>query len=259
MFLNIFDSIRNFFKNMIENIDFSSIVSLLFGVVLGILICLVVFLVLYSSSINKNDKRKIKDIEVDDEKKALANSYIQACKDEYSEASKDISTGSKIRIAKELAIELSTNIALIFYPNSKHPLAELSAEELIKLDYYIMERVEKELDKPILRILKKIRVSAYLKYSDAIKEVNDNKIVKQAKKMKIGGIGAVISNALNIFNIGYYARKTGTSIALRGLNSFLNNFFTIVGEEVFKIYSKNIFVSDEDIEKEIEALEEEKG
>ena len=60
MFLNIFDSIRNFFKNMIENIDFSSIVSLLFGVVLGILICLVVFLVLYSSSINKNDKRKIK-------------------------------------------------------------------------------------------------------------------------------------------------------------------------------------------------------
>ena len=259
MFLNIFDSIRNFFKNMIENISFSSIVSLLFGVVLGILICFVVFLVLYSSSINKNDKRKIKNIEVDDEKKALANAYIQACKDEFSEESKDISLGSKLRIAKELAIELATNIALIFYPKSKHPLAELSAEELIKLDYYIMERIEKELDKPILRKLKRIRVSAFLNYSDAIKEVSDNKIVKQAKKMKIGGIGAIISNALHIFDVGYFVRKTGISIALKGLNAFLNNFVTIVGEEVFKIYSKNIFVSDEDIEKELENIEEEKG
>ena len=81
----------------------------------------------------------------------------------------------------------------------------------------------------------------------------------QAKKMKIGGIGAVISNALNVFNFGYYGKKLGGVIAMKGLNSLIDNIFTIIGEEVFKIYSKNIFVSDEEVKREIENIEEEEG
>ncbi|MCR5422237.1 MAG: hypothetical protein K6E74_01180 [Bacilli bacterium] len=257
MFLNVFDSIREFFKNMVANINFSSIIMLVFGIALGILISVVTILVLYSSSLSKASKKK--SIEVDDEKKQLANSYIQACKDEYKEASQDLNMTSKYNLAKELSIDLANNISSIFYPNSKHPIAELSAEELIKLDYYIMARIEKELDKPILRRLKKLRISAVLNTVDAVKQVNDNKIVKQAKKMKIGGIGAVISNALNVFNFGYYGKKLGGVIAMKGLNSLINNIFTIIGEEIFKIYSKNIFVSDEEVKREIENIEEEEG
>ena len=257
MFLNVFDSIREFFKNMVANINFSSVIMLVFGIALGILISVVTILVLYSSSLSKASKKK--SIEVDDEKKQLANSYIQACKDEYKEASQDLNMTSKYNLAKELSIDLANNISSIFYPNSKHPIAELSAEELIKLDYYIMARIEKELDKPILRRLKKLRISAVLNTVDAVKQVNDNKIVKQAKKMKIGGIGAVISNALNVFNLGYYGKKLGGVIAMKGLNSLIDNIFTIIGEEVFKIYSKNIFVSDEEVKREIENIEEEEG
>lgn len=257
MFLNVFDSIREFFKNMVANINFSSIIMLVFGIALGILISVVTILVLYSSSLSKASKKK--SIEVDDEKKQLANSYIQACKDEYKEASQDLNMTAKYNLAKELSIDLANNISSIFYPNSKHPIAELSAEELIKLDYYIMARIEKELDKPILRRLKKLRISAVLNTVDAVKQVNDNKIVKQAKKMKIGGIGAVISNALNVFNFGYYGKKLGGVIAMKGLNSLIDNIFTIIGEEVFKIYSKNIFVSDEEVKREIENIEEEEG
>ena len=257
MFLNVFDSIREFFKNMVANINFSSIIMLIFGIALGILISVVTILVLYSSSLSKASKKK--SIEVDDEKKQLANSYIQACKDEYKESSQDLNMTAKYNLAKELSIDLANNISSIFYPNSKHPIAELSAEELIKLDYYIMARIEKELDKPILRRLKKLRISAVLNTVDAVKQVNDNKIVKQAKKMKIGGIGAVISNALNVFNLGYYGKKLGGVIAMKGLNSLINNIFTIIGEEVFKIYSKNIFVSDEEVKREIENIEEEEG
>ena len=257
MFLNVFDSIREFFKNMVANINFSSVIMLVFGIALGILISVVTILVLYSSSLSKASKKK--SIEVDDEKKQLANSYIQACKDEYKEASQDLNMTAKYNLAKELSIDLANNISSIFYPNSKHPIAELSAEELIKLDYYIMARIEKELDKPILRRLKKLRISAVLNTVDAVKQVNDNKIVKQAKKMKIGGIGAVISNALNVFNLGYYGKKLGGVIAMKGLNSLINNIFTIIGEEVFKIYSKNIFVSDEEVKIEIENIEEEEG
>lgn len=257
MFLNVFDSIREFFKNMVANINFSSVIMLVFGIALGILISVVTILILYSSSLSKASKKK--SIEVDDEKKQLANSYIQACKDEYKEASQDLNMTSKYNLAKELSIDLANNISSIFYPNSKHPIAELSAEELIKLDYYIMARIEKELDKPILRRLKKLRISAVLNTVDAVKQVNDNKIVKQAKKMKIGGIGAVISNALNVFNFGYYGKKLGGVIAMKGLNSLIDNIFTIIGEEVFKIYSKNIFVSDEEVKREIENIEEEEG
>ena len=242
---------------MVVNINFSSIIMLVFGIALGILISVVTILVLYSSSLSKASKKK--SIEVDDEKKQLANSYIQACKDEYKEASQDLNMTSKYNLAKELSIDLANNISSIFYPNSKHPIAELSAEELIKLDYYIMARIEKELDKPILRRLKKLRISAVLNTVDAVKQVNDNKIVKQAKKMKIGGIGAVISNALNVFNLGYYGKKLGGVIAMKGLNSLIDNIFTIIGEEVFKIYSKNIFVSDEEVKREIENIEEEEG
>ena len=257
MFLNVFDSIREFFKNMVANINFSSILMLVFGIALGILISVVTILVLYSSSLSKASKKK--SIEVDDEQKQLANSYIQACKDEYKESSQDLNMTSKYNLAKELSMDLANNISSIFYPNSKHPIAELSAEELIKLDYYIMARIEKELDKPILRKIKKLRMSAILNTVDTVKHVNDNKIVKQAKKMKIGGIGAVISNALNVFNLGYYGKKLGSVIVVKGLNSLIDNIFTIIGEEVFNIYSKSIFVSDEEVRKEIENIEEEEG
>lgn len=258
MFLNVFDSIREFFKNMVANINFSSILMLIFGIALGILISVVTILILYSSSFSKTSKKK-KNIEVDDEQKQLANSYIQACKDEYKESSQDLNMTSKYNLAKELSMDLANNISSIFYPNSKHPIAELSAEELIKLDYYIMARIEKELDKPILRKIKKLRMSAILNTVDTVKHVNDNKIVKQAKKMKIGGIGAVISNALNVFNLGYYGKKLGSVIVVKGLNSLIDNIFTIIGEEVFNIYSKSIFVSDEEVRKEIENIEEEEG
>ena len=269
MFLNIFDSIRDFFKNMFENISFSSLIALIFGIAIGMLICLMVYLVYFLSSIKKQEKaNKLNKEEIEGATKRGKNApaivdveeiekYINAAKDEYKEASIHMKVGAKVSLAKDIGVELASNIASLFYPKSKHPLAELSIDELIKLDYYIMGRIEKIIDGSILRLFKKGKISTILNFVDYKKQIDDNKIVKSAKKMHIGGIASIIKSALNIVNPGYYAKKGTVKMTIKfGLDRIIGIIFEIIGEEVAKIYSKNVFSIEDKTEKMIKDINE---
>ena len=269
MFLNIFDSIRDFFKNMFENISFSSLIALIFGIAIGVLICLMVYLVYFLSSIKKQEQaNKLNKEEIEGVSKKGKNApaivdveeiekYINAAKDEYKEASIHMKAGAKMSIAKEIGVELASNIATLFYPKSKHPLAELSIDELIKLDYYIMGRIEKIIDGSILRLFKKGKISTILNFVDYKKQIDDNKIVKSAKKMHIGGIVSIIKSALNIVNPAYYGKKGTIKMTIKfGLDRIIGIIFEIIGEEVAKIYSKNVFSIEDKTEEMIKDINE---
>ena len=269
MFLNIFDSIRDFFKNMFENISFSSLIALIFGIAIGVLICLMVYLVYFLSSIKKQEQaNKLNKEEIEGVSKKGKNApaivdveeiekYINAAKDEYKEASIHMKAGAKMSIAKEIGVELASNIATLFYPKSKHPLAELSIDELIKLDYYIMGRIEKIIDGSILKMFKKGKISTILRFVDYKKQIDDNKIVKSAKKMHIGGIVSIIKSALNIVNPAYYGKKGTIKMTIKfGLDRIIGIIFEIIGEEVAKIYSKNVFSIEDKTEEMIKDINE---
>ena len=269
MFLNIFDSIRDFFKNMFENISFSSLITLLFGIIIGMLICIMAYLIYFLANIKKQEKiNKLNkdELKADIKKKGPTaveidveeiEKYINAAKDEYKEASSNMKAGTKIAIARDIGQDLATNVATIFYPKSKHPLAELSIDELIKLDYYIMGRIEKIIDGSILKIFKKGKVSTVLNMMDYKRQLDDNKIVKSAKKMHIGGIASIIKSAINIVNPTYYAKKGSIKVTLKfGLDKIICMIFEIIGEEVAKIYSKNVFVIEDKTDEMIKDINE---
>ena len=158
-------------------------------------------------------------------------------------------------MAKEIGINLANDVARMYYPKSSRPLLELSIDELIKLDYYIMERIERIFEGRILRIVKRIRISQIMFILDKKKQVEDSKIVKAAKKLNVAGIGRAIKGALNIVNPTYWVKKGSAKITLElGFNKIANVIFEIIGEETAKIYSKKAFeIYDlESQEKEIE-------
>ena len=246
MFLDIWNSIRTFFYNMFEKFSLSSLFTLIFGIAIGILICLFVYVIYLVGSINKQEEdNKLKsnndDIKEVDIEKVKKN--IKAIQDEYKEASSEMNATEKFKLVKELSVNLATNIALMFYPNSKHPLFELSVEELIKLNYYITNRIEHVIDGSVLKYFKKKKISLVLNILDKKREIEDSKIIKSAKKMHIGGVASIIKNAINFLNPVYYAKKAGINLTVNiGTDKIAKIIFEIVGEETAKIYSKNIFV-----------------
>lgn len=264
MFLNIWDSIRDFFSNLFQEFNLASLITLVTGIAIGIMICLMMYLITLVKSVktvekkNVFDSKKIRTNQLnisEEEELLLIKKYIKASQDEFKEKQALYNASNKFELAKEISINLANDVARMYYPKSSRPLLELSIDELIKLDYYIMERIERIFEGRILRIVKRIRISQIMFILDKKKQVEDSKIVKAAKKLNVAGIGRAIKGALNIVNPTYWVKKGSAKITLElGFNKIANVIFEIIGEETAKIYSKKAFeIYDlESQEKEIE-------
>ena len=221
------------------------------GIVIGILICLMVYLIALLKSVqsikNKNTFN-LKDIQTnnlgisEEDEILLIKKFIEASKNQFIDEANDVAFNEKLNLCKDVCIDLAVDIAKIYYPNSQHPLCELSIDEIIKLDYYIMERIEKIFEGRILKLFKKVKISFIMNLLDKKKMIDDSKIVKAAKKLNVGGVGTVIKSALNVVNPVYWIKKTSTKLTIDlGINQLFNIAIGIVGEETAKIYSKKAF------------------
>lgn len=256
MFLNFFDLVKDFFVKLVDNINFSAIVALLVGIMLGVLICIVIYVISSLSAIDKSSKKNSfnkNKIDAQDIDKEEVEKHILAAIDEYNESSVDMTIKMKYDLLKELSVNLISDIAKIYNPDSKHPIFELSLEELLQLNSYITKRIDDYVSTNIfLKRLKRFKVASVLNIVDQYNKAADSKIVKTAKKINLGGIVGVVRNALGVLNPSYYMNKFGTYIIIeKGFNKIAKTILNIIGEESAKIYSKNVFVSDEEIEKEI--------
>ena len=256
MFLNFFDFVKEFFKNLVDNINFTAIVALLVGIIFGILLCVVIYVITSLSAIDKSAKKNRfnkNKIDAKDIDKEEIEKHILASIDEYNEASVDMTLKMKYDLMKELSVNLVNDIAKLYNPDSNHPMFELSFEELIQLNLYITKRIDDYVSTNIfLKRLKRFKVASVLNVVDKYNKAADSKIVKAAKKVNLGGIVGVIRNALGVLNPSYYANKLGTHLVIeKGFNKIARTILNIIGEESAKIYSKNVFVSEEEIEKEL--------
>lgn len=150
--------------------------------------------------------------------------------------------GPNITEAVKDSREMGKKIAETFYPDSKYPLYEISLDEAIMLATYITKRVDEVLSHRGLRMFRKIKISQIIKWSTVAKSVEESSIVQADKKYKIRKKIKAIMGAINIINPVYWFRKVvvdkSTNIVVRKICILI---IGIVGEEMYKVYSKSLF------------------
>ena len=245
------DDLMNFlFKIWIINIDFSTIISFLIGVIFGAtLICLIYALLVVASLRNKKFIIKTDaDTLTTKEVKEMILESQKNFKD------KDLmGSNSKISHCKDICTGLVYGIATRFYPNSKYPLLELSVDEALILSSYIRKRIEEILDRKVLRLLKKMKISTIFDLTQKTNKVTSSKAFKLSKEANttINGIMKVV----NVVNPVWWFRKiviSKTTDIITGKLCMV--IIAVVGEETYKIYSKTVFKENVEIETNVDAL-----
>lgn len=245
----------NFIKDRINNASLSDLVPFIIGLIFGFVFCLLIYAIIILTSFKKSEKKAQKVvIKVDDE---IIKNKIQNARNEYVEEATSVKAGEKVNILKDTCWTLINDIARVYYPDSKHPIFELSVEELINLDYYIMQRIDKLFSKKVLSMIRKLQLSTVINLLDTKKKIDNNKVVKAANKANLGGIAKGLWTAVNFINPVYWIKKVMIEAPFQVLmNKMALVIIDVVGEETSIVYSKGAFVkeNDEVIEKELNDL-----
>lgn len=227
------------FKLWIFDFDISSLVAFLIGVFVGCALLAILYSILVISSLkSKKYLAKSNVIEVSDEeiKEAIDNAK-KAYNDKVLKGAK-----SSVNHCVSVSINLVNDIARKFFPKSKRPVAELTIDEILELSIYVSNRINAIIDRPGLRLLKKLKLSTLLALGDAKKVIDDSALMKMTKKYKIKKVFDTLMGALNIFNPVYWVRRLFINTAIDlALNKLCLSVIGIVGEETYKIYSKRVF------------------
>ncbi|MDV3166391.1 MAG: hypothetical protein Q8807_01785 ['Waltheria sp.' little leaf phytoplasma] len=149
--------------------------------------------------------------------------------------------------------KLTLEIATIFYPKSTSPCLELNLGETLLLIEYLHKRIDILFQNKILCIFKRmtLRQIMVLKY----KLINKKYLQKIQKTNKIMNF---LSTSVNLINPFHWAKK----LFLQRLYHILLDkiglaIILISGEEVYKVYSKKIFVPDQDLKLYLQNLKQE--
>ena len=258
MFLNVWNSIRDFIVNLFSNIRWGNIFIFFMGIIVGFVICGMIYLIIFFKSIKKTSEINQKAYDEENVVKTEdVNKLIKGAKDQYKEEGKDNNINTKLVVIKDISWNLLNDIAKLYYPNSDHPVFELSVDELIKLSNYITEKVDKLFEGVITKYLRDFKITQLVKFIETKKKVDESKIVKASKKAHVGGIYKITSSIFNAINPVHWVRKIMISSSVNiGGNIIAYMIIDIVGQETAKVYSKNIF-KDDNIDEAIELIDKE--
>lgn len=251
MFLSFFDKLRQMIVELIDSINVSSVITLISGIVIGFVLCFVIYLCLVLSAFKKEGEIKEEnDIEIEDE---TILKMIKSSKNQYIEESSSLTTTQKLDLVKTISLRLVNDIAKMYYPESDYPIYELNVDELLMLCHYITDRINSIFKGPIMKHLKKLKVSQVVKLIDFKKKIDENKVLKAANKAKVpkllSGVGAV----LNVVNPVYWVRKVMINTTTLVLTKKVAlTIFDVIGVETTKVYSKSVFNKENNLEIEVD-------
>ncbi len=235
-------------------INFANFFSFLIGLGVGFAIFALVYLLLILLSLNKKKyviKSQINDVSDEEIKKIILDAQ-NAFKDKKLKG-EDAMIGYCYNLSKELVIHIASR----FFPNSKHPVFELSIDELILLANYISLRVDEILSKRGLRIFRKLKISTIVGWTDVKKTIDENPIIKA---IKISETLTAAKKVINVINPLWWAKRF---ISTASMNLLLKKLclviMGIIGEETYKIYSKSVFDKDVTIDSGVAEIVEEIG
>lgn len=238
------------FKLWVFEFDFGTIISFIIGIFLGAIIICAIYAIMVLSSL-KNKKFLIKsqtdDLTTTDVKKMILLAQ-KSFKDRALRAE-----NTRVKHCMKLVGDLASGIASRFYPKSKYPLLELSVDEALMLVVYVEKRIEEIIDRPGLRLFKSIKVSTIYELSSKTNQVMDTKLFKTAKE--VSNTVNVIKKVVNIINPAWWFRKIVIDNTINLVTERLCLvIIAIVGEEVYKIYSKMVFNKDVNISSNVDDI-----
>lgn len=239
-------------KLWIFDFDFSSLIAFIIGLFAGCALLALVYSIMVVSSIkSKKYVVKAETVDVSDEEiKEIIENAKKAYNDKNLKGAK-----SSVSHCGVLCKRLVNDIARKFFPNSKRPIAELTIDEILQLSIYVSDRINEILDRPGLRLVKKLKLSTILALGDAKKIIEESSLMKMTKKYKLKSFFSVIKGALNIVNPLYWARRIFINTALDvAVNKLCLSVIGIVGEETYKIYSKRVFEEERNIDTNVDAI-----
>lgn len=232
--------------------NFSILISFLLGIVLGVIIAVLIYLILVLSTMNKNKKVFKPQVENVDSNEIIE--LIESAKTQFKDETLRQDT-PYVSYAIDISKKMIYEIAHKFYPKSKRPLFEISIDEAFMLFNYISKRLDELLDHKGLRFLKKFKISFIVGLYDVKEDLNENDIIKATKKYKLKNAFNAAKNALNIINPVYWIRKYVTSKAINIiLKKLCVVMISVAGEETYKIYSKSIYNTVDDIDTGVDEL-----
>ncbi|MBN2605645.1 MAG: hypothetical protein JXR62_07485 [Bacilli bacterium] len=220
-------------------ISFGGFINFFLGMLAGMVVftAIYVYFLLRGKNINIEDIKR-PTIDVSEEHVKL----IILEKQRLFKRNRRLGNQSIAKLTFDMSYELLDEISRYFFPESKYPMLELSVNELLNLNHYITDRIDNILDKPILKNTKNLQVTKIMQILDKKKAVEQHKIVKTAKKYKVGKVLKYASAAVNVVNPVYWFRKLviNTSVDLM-TKKVCVVIIGVVGEETTKIYSKKLF------------------
>jgi len=223
----------------IFDISLLGFVNFSVGIVTGMVVfaAIYIYFLVRGKNINIDDIKR-PTIEVDEEE--LKDMILD--KQKKFKRNRKIGKQSVVKLTFDMSYELVEEISKYFFPESKYPMLELSVSELLNLNHYITNRLDKMLDKPILKNTKNLQITKIMSMYDKKKAIDQNKLIKAAKKYKIGKVvkyGGAIVNAVNPV---YWFRRLVISTSVDVMTKKVCLVVIgIVGEETTKVYSKKLF------------------
>ena len=220
-------------------ISWGSLFGFLAGIFFGITTCGLFYIFLILQSMNKNRYLvKVQDYDIDGKEIELLVKQTQENFKDKKMRGEEGMVSYCYKLSKEMVIE----IAKKFFPESKHPLMEISIDEALLLSTYVTKRLEELLDHKGLRLFRKLKISTIYGWTEVKTAIDENAIVKTTKKYKITQKFKAAMGIMNIVNPVYWAKKVlvkkTTDILLKKICIIT---IGIVGEETYKIYSKRVF------------------
>lgn len=161
------------------------------------------------------------------------------------------------KVTFDLSFDLMHEIAKYYFPESKYPIYELSVQEVVDLNTYITERIQGLINSKIVRHFKNHRISSIINLINKKKALDNSKLMKLSKKLKIPKFYTVGKTILNYANPIFWFRKLAikpsTTLVTKEICKLIISIF---GEETNKIYSKKLFQEEnlEELEQEYDKL-----
>ena len=238
----------DFLKDKILN--WGNLVAFLIGIGIGFILTLLLYLLVVVTSVKKEESKIKKTvIKVDD---SIINNIIINEKNRYKLEAKSLPASQKIVELRNSCSNLIIDIARTYYPDSHHPVFEITVDELIKLDYYIMEKIETIFSRRLFKKIRSLKLVSIMNFVDRTKKVAENKVVKNTVKST-----SKVWKVINAINPVYWGKKVFSDIPISMItNKIALVIIDIVGNETSKVYSKSVFVADDDyLEKELNELD----
>jgi len=204
---------------------------------------MIVFAAIYISFFVRGKNINIENIKrpsIDVDEEELKDMIIK--KQKSFKRNKKLGKQTIVKLTFDMSYELVEEISRYFFPDSKYPMLELSVSELLNLNHYVTNRLDEILDKPILKNTKNLQMTKIMAMYDKKKAIDQNKLVKAAKKYKVVKIAKYGSAVINAVNPVYWFRKlvinTSVDVMTRKICLVV---IGIVGEETTNVYSKKLF------------------